>query len=234
MPRPEDRRPRSGRPESRPRPAGRHPPEALPAPPAVVESPHPAADPPRAARPPRAAGSQPGRCPYRPMLTAGDIDRKVRARSPYRAWPHLEAAGPTGSAARKSTPGVNHPYSHTRCRVPRPRGRRDHRHGDTGAGRRGQKLVHCVGSLSTSTAKVTCYDSFTVAIAEATGGRVTDALAGAAKVVGNGAFGHRTTVMSAAAAIMLALLSSRTLAVFSPPQPMPRRGPPPPARSRRA
>lgn len=51
-----------------------------------------------------------------------------------------------------------------------------------------EKEVHCVGQLSASTAKVSCYDSFTVAIAEATGGRVTDAPADAAKVINDPAF----------------------------------------------
>jgi hypothetical protein len=43
------------------------------------------------------------------------------------------------------------------------------------AGNPAQKPRHCVADISTSTAKVSCYDSFPVAIAKATGNRVADA-----------------------------------------------------------
>lgn len=52
-----------------------------------------------------------------------------------------------------------------------------------------RKPAHCVGTLSVSaTATISCYDSFTTAIAKATGGRVTDAPEKAETTFNNPAF----------------------------------------------
>jgi hypothetical protein len=82
---------------------------------------------------------------------------------------------------------VDHANSRSRRRVSRARDRRHRRRGDAGAGRRGEtpplhrKCDHPI-------AKIECFDSFTVAVSKATGGRINDAPEDAGKAAYDAAF----------------------------------------------
>lgn len=59
---------------------------------------------------------------------------------------------------------------------------------------------HCIANVTTPIAKVTCFDSFTVAISTATGGRVTDAPRDAGKAAHDEVFESKLRALSKLAA----------------------------------
>jgi hypothetical protein len=56
--------------------------------------------------------------------------------------------------------------------------------------------LHCIANVTTPTAKVECFDSFTVAVAKATGGRIADAPQDAGKAANDAAFEAKLRALS--------------------------------------